>query len=286
MKKFIIPVLLTIIAIGLFFFFQQVNQRVYVVEGQILGFSDSESTVFINHEEIPGYMDAMAMPFNVKNIDELEELSIGDAIRFSFYITPDGSWIQDLESIPDSLLSLAATPPFGDVHANPAQEIIKVGEAVSPFVMTDQNGNAFTSESLQGRYTIMTFIYTSCPVPDFCPLMSQNLDGISKLLTENEHSQVQLVSVTFDPQNDTPDVLKAYSNEHEQRANRFYIVGDSTQTSVLTSQFGIFTTFATDQIIHNLQTAIIGPDGRVLEMFSGNKWAVDDLLAALREHLN
>jgi len=116
--------------------------------------------------------------------------------------------------------------------------------------------------------------------------MSRNLDQAGKLLTENEQYQVQFVSVTFDPNNDTPDVLKAYAKEYDESANRFYIVGDSTQTSVLTSEFGIFTTFATDQIIHNLQTAIIGPDGRVLELFSGNKWTVDELVAALRKHLN
>lgn len=287
LKKAILPATLTIVAIGLFFFFQNLNNKVFVVEGQIIGFSENENRVFINHEEIPGYMDAMSMPFNLRDMQEVSDFSIGDAVRFEFHVTPDGSWIQNLTKIPDSLLTLSATPSrFGRLSDGDFAAPLKVGETVPAFQMVDQNGRSFTSDSLTGRYTIITFIYTTCPVPDFCPLMSSNFDDISRQLSEEELRRVNLVSVTFDPENDTPSILAEYAKKHEQRGNRYYIMGDSTNTAVLTSAFGIFTTFATDQIIHNLQTAVIGPDGKILELFSGNKWKVEELMDALRGQLN
>lgn len=287
LKKAILPATLTIIAIGLFFFFQNLNNKVFVVEGQIIGFSENENRIFINHEEIPGYMEAMSMPFNLRDMQEVSDFSIGDAVRFKFHVTPDGSWIQDLTKIPDSLLTLSATPSrFGRLSGGDMAMPVKVGESVPSFSMIDHNGKPFTSDSLSGRFTVMTFIYTTCPVPDFCPLMSSNLDEISRMLNDDETAGVALVSVTFDPQKDTPEVLAAYAAKHEQRGNRYYIMGDSTNTAALTSAFGIFTTFATDQIIHNLQTAVIGPDGVVLELFPGNKWKSGELVEALRRHLN
>jgi len=287
LKKAIIPAILTLIAIGLFFFFQNINNQVFVVEGQIIGFSENENRIFINHEEIPGYMDAMSMPFNVRDMQEVSEFSIGDAIRFEFHVTPDGSWIQNMIKIPDSLLTLSATPSrFGRLSGGEMSMPLKVGEFVPDFTMIDQDGNPFSSDNLKGYTTVMTFIYTTCPVPDFCPLMSTNLDKLSDQLTDDELGKVKLISVTFDPEKDTPDVLKAYAKQHAQRGNRFYLVGDSTNTARLTSAFGIFTTFATDQIIHNLQTAIVGPDGEIKALFSGNKWTVDELVDKLRNQLN
>jgi protein SCO1 len=287
LKRAIIPAVLTLVAIGLFFFFQNLNNKVFVVEGQIIGFSENENRIFINHEEIPGYMDAMSMPFNVRNMQEASEFSIGDAIRFEFHVTPDGSWIQNLAKIPDSLLTLSETPSrFGRLSGGEVSMPLKVGEFMPEFDMIDQDGNPFSRESLNGYVTVMTFIYTTCPVPDFCPLMSTNLDKLSEQLMVDELGKVSLVSVTFDPENDTPDVLRAYAAKHAQRGNRFYLVGDSTNTAKLTTAFGIFTTFATDQIIHNLQTAIVGPDGEILALFSGNKWSVEELAAELRTHLS
>lgn len=281
-RRFILPLILFAIALISFLFFFNLNRKTYTVEGQILGFSDNDSTIYINHEEIPGYMEAMSMPFRVQDPKALEGLKIGDAIRFAFHITPEASWIDDIRLISDSLLTLSATPSrFLDAHST-GVEIIKEGEQVPAFTFTDQQGRAFTQSNLEGKYTLMTFIYTTCPVPDFCPRMSQNFDVISASLTEAELEQIQLVSVSFDPRQDTPSVLKAYEQKHKQRGNWFFITGDSVQTKALTAKFGIFTTVATDQIIHNLQTAVIGPDAKVLLLQSGNKWKPETLLEQLR----
>lgn len=287
LKRTVIPATLTLIALGLFFYFQNLNNKIFVVEGQILGFSENENRVFINHEEIPGYMDAMSMPFNLLSMEEAINLTIGDAIRFEFHVTPDGSWIQNLTKIPDSLLTLSAIPSrFGTLSGGEISIPLKKGENVPEFEMFDQEGKAFTNDSLNGYLTVLTFIYTTCPVPDFCPLMSLNLDKASEQLDEGELSKVMLVSVTFDPENDTPELLKAYATKHSQRGNRTYLVGDLTNTTKLTSAFGVFTTVATDQIIHNLQTVVISPDGEIVALFSGNKWTVEELVSELRNQLS
>jgi protein SCO1/2 len=262
------------------------NQRVFVVEGQIIGFSDSDNRIFINHEEIPGYMDAMTMPFTIRNRQEIELFTIGDAIRFEFHVSPDSSWIQNIERIPDSLLNLVSVPSrFGQLHGNDGQSPIKVGERVQAFSMLDQDGNRFDSESLRGGITVLTFIYTSCPVPDFCPLMSTNLDNINRNLTKDEREKVTLLSISFDPENDTPEVLKEYAKKYLQTSNHLYLTGDVETTKQVTTQFGIFTTFATDQIIHNLQTAILDKDLNVISLYSGNKWTVEQVLNDVRKQL-
>jgi protein SCO1/2 len=287
MRRYLLPLILSLIALSLYFFFYNVNHRVFVVEGQIIGFSDSDNRIFINHEEIPGYMDAMTMPFNLKNRDDASRFKIGDAIRFEFYVSPDSSWIQGIELIPDSLLSLVSVPSrFGQMHGMVAQEPIKAGDTMSNFNMMDQNGNLFDSESLRGSFTVLTFIYTSCPVPDFCPLMSSNLDAINRNLTEDERKNIKLLSISFDPENDTPDVLKAYEKKFLSTPNHLYLVGDIETTKRVTAEFGIFTTFATDQIIHNLQTAILDEQLKVVSLYSGNKWTVEELLVDLRKQVN
>lgn len=287
LKKALIPATLTLIAVVLFFYFQNLNNKVFVVEGQIIGFSENENRVFINHEEIPGYMDAMSMPFNLLNMQEASNFSIGDAIRFEFHVTPDGSWIQNLINIHDSLLTLSATPSrFGTLMGGEISAPLKKGESIPEFEMLDQEGKTFTNDNLNGYLTVITFIYTTCPVPDFCPLMSLNLDKASEQLNEDELSKIMLVSVTFDPDNDTAEILKAYAAKHSKRGNRMYLVGDPANTAKLTSAFGIFTTVATDQIIHNLQTAVISPDGEIVALFSGNKWTVEELVGELRYQLN
>jgi protein SCO1 len=287
MRRYILPLFLSIVALLLYFFFSNVNHRVYVVEGQIVGFSDVENKVFINHEEIPGYMDAMTMPFNLGKGVNVSQLQIGDAIRFEFHINPDGSWIQNIEKIPDSLLTLVSVPSrFSEIHGNVSKAPIKVGEKITAFTMMDQNGSIFDSESLKGNYTVLTFIYTSCPVPDFCPLMSSNLDEINRALSDEERESVKLLSISFDPDNDSPEVLKAYSKKYLQTPNHYYLTGDLETTKRVSSEFGVFTTFATDQIIHNLQTAILDRDLRVVSLYSGNKWKVDEFLVDLRKQIN
>ena len=286
MRRYLLPIILSIIALLLYLFFHNMNQRVFVVEGQIIGFSDSDNRIFINHEEIPGYMDAMTMPFTIRNRQEIELFTIGDAIRFEFHVSPDSSWIQNIERIPDSLLNLVSVPSrFGQLHGNDGQSPIKVGERVQAFSMLDQDGNRFDSESLRGGITVLTFIYTSCPVPDFCPLMSTNLDNINRNLTKDEREKVTLLSISFDPENDTPDVLKEYAKKYLQTSNHLYLTGDVETTKQVTSQFGIFTTFATDQIIHNLQTAILDKDLNVISLYSGNKWTVEQVLNDVRKQL-
>jgi len=282
MRRLVLPLSLLAIALITFLFFYNLNYKTYTVEGQILGFSDNDSTVYINHEEIPGFMEAMSMPFRVQDPNVLEGLNIGDAIRFEFYVTPDRSWIDHIQLISDSLLTLAATPSrFLSAHSA-GVEIIKEGEEVPTFSFTDQNGAPFTQAKLKGKVTLMTFIYTTCPVPDFCPRMTEHFDVISTSLTQEELGSIQLVSVSFDPRNDTQAVLKAYEKKHVQRGNWYFIAGDSVQTKALTARFGIFTTLATDQIIHNLQTVVIGPDAKVRLMQSGNKWKPETLLEQVR----
>ncbi len=286
MRKFILPLLLLAVALAAFLVFRNINRMHFVVEGQILGFSETNDRVYINHEAIPGYMEAMSMPFNILDPSVAAGFSAGDAIRFNFYVTPDGSWIDGLERIPDSLLTLAAAPArFSKLLGEAAAMPLKEGEVVPDFNLVTQAGAAFTRADLSGKINVVTFIYTACPIPDFCPLMSRNMDAVSRALNDGERGKTQLITISFDPERDTPEMLTTYASEHEQAPNRIYLTGEPEEIAKLTSAFGIFARPAGEEIIHNLQTAIVDGDGAILALYPGNKWTTEELITDLRRRL-
>lgn len=249
--------------------------------GRVVGFGDDQQTVFINHGDIEGLMPAMTMPFAVQDSSALAALEMGDAVRFDLHVTPRTSWIAAITRIPlDSLpLALQGTPVQSPLLAEGA---LALGDPVPDFSFLDQTGAVDSLAAFRGRAVLLTFIYTRCPLPDYCPLLSQQFRVLQPRLREQFGADVHLLSLSFDPAYDTPAVLRAYGERYTRRFDNW------TLAAVLPDQmddalkaFGMFVTGDDLELIHNLMTVLIDAEGQVQAYWRGNYWQPEDVMREL-----
>lgn len=258
--------------------------RTFEVRGRVVGFGDDGRTVIVEHEAIPGLMPAMTMPFNVDSSVDVAGLEQGQAIRFEFVVTRDSSWMRNVHPLPDDALPLhPAAEEAPTLTAPDATPILQPGDPVPPVELADQDGEPIQLADYQGRPLLITFIYTRCPIPDFCPRMSRHFQVLQDSLTARYGDEVQQLSVTIDPAYDTPAVLRAYAARYTSNTEQWtFATGSAEQVGRAAHLFGVFYEEDGSQINHNLATALIGPEGTVEELWRGNRWTPSDVLAAVR----
>ena len=254
----------------------------YTLKGRVVGFSDDQSYIFIHHERIPGYMNEMTMPFNVKPGESLAEVKAGDPVEFVFTLQNQSSYVSSFRTIQEEELKGAITETQQSTELAGETTLLNVGDKLPDASLYDQDGQEFGFAQLEGRLVLFTFIYTECPVPDFCPLMSMNLKQVKASLPPNAAQKLTLVSISFDPENDTAPVLRAYGQRYTPDFEQWKFVSGSKSTiDDLTAQFSILTQFSGGQITHNLQTILAGPDGTILNIWSGNRWTIGEVVEAI-----
>lgn len=244
-----------------------------------------DGSVIIDHEDVPGFMPAMTMPFNVKDEGLFKTLQPGGAVAFELVTTDDASWIREVHSISgDDLILEEKKPPSPDAAKGRLLRL-KEGDVVQPFLLVDQSGANIDNTTFTGKDWVVTFIFTRCAVPDFCPRMSTHFAELEKAILADPalKSQVRLLSISFDPEYDTPEVLKDYAAHYAADSDVWHFAsGTPEQTKALTSAFAVFTEHADGTINHGLTTAWIGPDGTVRQIWRGNAWKSTDILEALQ----
>lgn len=258
------------------------NQKTYPVQGQVLEVSPDHQQATVNAEEIKGFMSAMAMPYKVKDPQLLNGIAPGDLINATLVVDSDGAYFSAVKKVGEAPLAkpAAATP------ATVAPEL-KPGEAVPDAEFVDQNGTKQAFSAFKGRPLAVTFIYTKCPLPDFCPLMDRNFAAVQQTLkTDPALKQAHLVSISFDPATDTPAVLKKHAAQLKADPARWtFLTGDRAQIDTFASRFGMAIARApTDpsNITHNLRTAIVDVDGKLVKVYTGNDWKPDQVVADLK----
>ncbi len=250
--------------------------RTYDVRGRIVGFSDDAATLFIEHEEIPGYMPAMTMPFSVRDTTGLSKYDVGDAIRFRLVVARRQSYIDRIERLPyDALPVSGASAP----DSTSAVEILQPGDTVPPVELIDHNGDTFLLPPSGGQALILTFIYTRCPLPDYCPLMTSRFQALQPQLKQRFGERVHLLSISFDTDYDTPAILKAYALRHtDDLAHWGFATGSKGEIERVSRLFGVLYERNGRWIDHNLATALIDGNGRVAEIWRGNQWTAEEVL--------
>ncbi len=250
--------------------------RTFDVKGRVAGFADDARTVFIDHEAIPGFMPAMTMPLKAADASEIAGLGVEDAIRFTLHVSRESTWISGVARLPDSAVARREAAPAA---GHGAQPVLTPGEAVPAFELTDQDGRALDNRDYRGRLWLVTFIYTRCPLPDYCPLLSSRFAALQKAWAAQASPPAQLLSISFDAAYDTPAVLKAYAGRYGADPARWrFAVGSPETIRMLTQAFGV-TLSANGQIIdHNLTTALIDRQGRIVRLWRDNDWAPEDVL--------
>jgi protein SCO1/2 len=260
------------------------NDREYTLQGQILSIEPNRMQANIKHEEIKGFMAAMTMPYKVRDAKEFADLKPGDLINSTLVVVSNDAYLKNVKKVGEAPLAApAAAPP----SATSGFELLKPGEAVPEVPMIDQDGRKTSVASLKGQAVVLTFIYTQCPLPTFCPLMDRHFVTIQeRLKADPALSKVHLATVSFDPITDTPPVLKKHAQQLGADLTRWtFFTGDRDDIDKFASRFGV--TIGRDlsdpkNITHNLRTLIIDPEGKLKKTYSGNEWTPDQILADLK----
>jgi protein SCO1/2 len=234
----------------------------------------------VAHHDIPNYMPAMTMPFTLAPDQAQPRLAPGDMVHFRLVVEPGSSRAEGfvVTGHDAAVVAALAAPPA----ATPSR--LRPGDLLPPFALVDQRGDAFTGDLLRGRRTAVTFVFTRCPVPEFCPLMVQRFLEVERALARDRAlDDVQLVAITLDPRNDTPAVLQAYAAAKQVDAARWRLLtGAPGEIARLTKAFAVHVEQNGVLLDHTLATAVLDADGRVIEIWRGNRWTAAEVVAALR----
>lgn len=253
--------------------------RLFDVTGVIRGHLD-DGQVVIQHEAIPDYMPAMTMAFTLGDPADAVKLKNGDRVRFRFRVGDESSRAESFTVTGQETAPVASKP-------SPTKgNRLRVGDAVPEFSLLDENSTPLTAAALRGKLTVVTFIFTRCPVPEYCPAMALRFGSIQKAVQADPKlaGRTRLLSVTLDPEFDRPEILKAYGQAvGADPAVWSFATGSKETITALTKSFSVYTERNGVTLDHALTTALIGTDGRVVELWRGNGWKVPELLDVLRQ---
>jgi len=257
--------------------------RRYQLKGTIISVDKPHKQVVIAHEAIAGLMEAMTMPYTLKDESAFDVMRPGDKIQATLALAGERSWLEDpiITQMPQAMAN--ASTPVASAEPQP-------GASVPDFTLTNQDGKQINLRQYRGQALLLTFIYTRCPLPDFCTRMSTNFAALNRALQNDPdlRAHAHLLSVTLDPAHDTPKVLRSYGAAHtenyeqEKFAQWELATGQPEEIKRLAQFFGLTYMQEGDQIVHSLRTALVGPDGKFIKIYRGNEWQPEDVLADLR----
>ena len=250
----------------------------YRLTGKVVTIDRPNSSMVVNADAIPGFMPAMAMPYKVKTASELDPLSPGDSITADVVVQDNDYWLEGVRVTQHA----SAAPP------NPASSLHfpSSGEEVPNFELTNQSGRHIFLNQYRGKALLVTFIYTRCPFPDYCPRVSGQFAEVNRQLEADAtlSGKTHLLSISFDPAHDTPKVLQAYgftwagSKQPAFFDHWEFAVPPAAELPELANFFGLTYTQDGGLITHSLSTAVIGPDGKIFSWYHGSDWQASDLV--------
>lgn len=264
-------------------------QQRHELKGKVVVVDPERQYVVISHEEIPGYMGAMTMPFKLKQEWAYKALTAGDRVQAILIVQGDRSWLEDLVITKESTEKAEAGKPESPSALGP-----KPGDEVPNFSLINQDAKAIQLQQYRGKVLVLTFIYTRCPLPDFCPKMISNFAEIYHALQQTPalYDQTHLLCISFDAVFDTPTVLRNYGTAYaggddpETFAHWEFTSGTAQEVRAITQFFGLLYLPETDQIAHSLRTAVITPEGKVFKLYTDNLWTSADLLRDVKQVLS
>ena len=260
------------------------NFKVYKLRGKVVSTDASKGEVTLNHEAIPGFMEAMTMPYKLKDASILGELHPGDVITADVLVSQD----PNADVLLDHIVVVAQAKP--DYKPAVFYHVPAPGDAVPDFKLRNQDGRTIHLRQFLGQGLVITFIYTRCPSPEFCPRVTRYFAALEKQLAAIPAlSGTHLLCVSFDPDHDTPERLRAYgvtyigSDAKNAFAHWDFAVPEKPVLLEMAKFFDLGMTNAADgSITHTLSTTLIGPDGKVVRFYPGNEWTVEEVLADLK----
>ena len=239
------------------------SAKSYPVDGVVVACDPATRTMLVSHRAIGKYMPAMMMPFRVEDAAELAGLYPGARVRFELVVAGGRSFARNV-----------SRAGGGDVEIPPPRERLRIDEPVADVELTDQHGRTVRLSDLRGKVLAVNFIYTRCPLPDVCPRLSAGFAALARRFQKELGNSLVLVSVTVDPDYDTPAVLADYAKRWAAPPGWRFLTGD---VSALAAQLGEVYWTGEGTIGHNSTTSVIGRDGRLAAVLEGSGYRVDQL---------
>ncbi len=261
------------------------NEKRYPLKGKVIAVNKAERTATIKHEDIVGYMPAMTMPFKIKSDADLQMLKAGDEVSANLVVSDVDSWVEVTAIVEGS----SPLTPTSEVPGEP-----KPGDDIPDFELINQDGKRVRLSQYKGKAVALTFVYTRCPQPDQCTLMSTNFAAIDKALQgqPDVYAKTHLLTISFDPDYDTPKVMRSYGASHtgkysdENFQHWEFLTGSQDEVKGVAQFFGMRyfhdTSSGEEQVIHSLRTGVIGPDGKLFKLYRGNDWKPDQIVEDLK----
>ncbi|MGD9589332.1 MAG: SCO family protein [Pyrinomonadaceae bacterium] len=261
----------------------------YPIKGTVVSIDKAKKKVELDHEEIPGFMPRMTMKFPIHEDWVWDNLAPGAQVHAELVVDETADEPYWLEKV-----GIVALPQPGQSPVPVNEKFAQVGQEVPDFKLTDQDGKRFSVKDYRGKALAVTFIYRECPLPEFCIKMSKHFsDMANRIAADPEKKQkIRLLSISFDPERDTPEKLKQYGLGYlgKDAKDDFTVwrlaVGPDKDIREIADFFGLrYEVDATDktQFNHSLVTVVVSPDGEVRKIFTGSDWTPDEVLAELNE---
>jgi protein SCO1 len=251
----------------------------YELQGQVLLVDQARREITIKHGDIPRFMPGMTMAFKVKDDALLRGRMPGELVKATLVVEESDAHLRTIERTGMAPIPEGTPPPA-------RLDVLAPRSPVADATFVDETGAARRLSDWRGKAVAVTFMYTRCPIPNFCPLMDRYFASVQEQVRRDPAlaPHVQLLSVTFDPQHDTPAVLARHAQTLGADATLWrFLTGDAAAIEQFASQFGVsIAREASPEIVHNLRTAVIDPQGRLSIVLNGSEWTPADLVAELR----
>lgn len=259
-------------------------EKPYPLKGVVVSVDRAAGKVTVKHDDVPGYMKGMTMPFAVSEPRILDDLKPGDTIEAKLLVGDRSSHLEGIVVSRPAGTTAVETIPAQGPYGKPGDPA-----PVNPLV--DQEGKGFSLADLKGEAVGVTFIFTRCPLPDFCPRMNLNFSEVERLLAADPrlYGKTRLLSVSFDPAYDTPAVLKAFRDPFLKGVRGVvpghwrFATGTLEHIKEFAGFFGLTYLKTGEQFVHSLATAVIAPDGKLFSIRRGNDWEAKELVDDLRK---
>jgi protein SCO1/2 len=257
----------------------------YQLRGIVVSSDASKGEVTIDTEAIPGLMGAMTMPYKLAQPGIASELHPGDHITARLQIS-------DTASVLDQIDVTAQAKP--DYKPSKFYNVPETGQAVPDFKFLNQSGQTIAIDQFRGKVLLVSFIYTRCPLPDYCIRMSRNFAAVQHQLAADPqlYDKTHLLSVSFDPVYDTPKVLRAYGSAYTGENGRQafshwdFAVPSSSELDTVDQFFDVgVSPGSNNTLTHSLSTAIITPGGKIFRWYPSNDWTPSAVVDGVKQAL-
>jgi protein SCO1/2 len=261
-------------------------EKQFPVRGVIVSTDEAKGEVMLNHERIPGFMEAMTMAYKLKDPGTISELHAGDKITATLTMQEDAAGPVNMRLT--RVVVIAQAKP--DTVPRKQYHVPQVGETPPDFPLLNQSGKKIRLSQFKGKVVVLTFVYTRCAMADFCPKMSRNFAEIDKALAGDSavYTKTHLLSISFDPAYDTPAVLRSYGGAYTGKYTKETFghwdfaapsVGDLPKVE---QYFDLGVTGEGTNLMHSLATVVVGRDGKIVAYYPTNEWTADELLKQIR----